>query len=483
MGEWITKTPNSDGSYAYEVIAGKEKLPMSHVSLCSALRCCNWHEHGCPILQAGADSDAITEHGSYEFAADGTFTPNPHAHFSIPSQDEWLKAAYYKGNGLNQGYWNYPTQSNNNPGNNCGDITDQANYNARSWFVNPFLRLTNVDLFNDSKSFYGCRDMGGNVNEWTTTQDASGKYIVRGGSYESEYSYTGSNDLMITATPQIYLPGEANGLIGFRIEEKNLSEPIAASNDALLADAINEIKENGPGWTGAESAWAYAVVRGLYNLMPKKYQYTVHSLYSDENREKVVGPAKLVVGSAEENIKVWKSMRGTYLKSKLETPLRRPTYGDENYATNKGLRRPNSYPDWDAYVADVLKAHRAKDIANKEKLAEKLGEWTFGPGHEAYNDQFERIINNGWIDVQYITIGQTMTPERSCSIGIIEISKALVINGVAGAVIGAACSYAGEYSGEGIGYLLGGTSGAAEGKTIGEDIGTVASIILPWCLL
>ncbi len=213
----ITRTSSSDGGFFYTVVEGKGLLPITHVNFYSILRCCNWHEHNAPILEDGVDTDAITEHGAYEFAADGTVTINPNAHFTIPSQDEWIKSAYYKGNGLNAGYWNYPTQSNNNPGNNNGDVTNQANYNSRSWLSSPLLRLSPVNFFNDTQSFYGCRDMGGNVNEWTSTSDAKGNYIVRGGSYESQYNYIGCNDLMIAATPQAYGPNIESDLIGFRV--------------------------------------------------------------------------------------------------------------------------------------------------------------------------------------------------------------------------------------------------------------------------
>ena len=39
-------------------------------------------------------------------------TRNAGATYFIPSENEWYKAAYYKGGGTNAGYWTYPTQSN-----------------------------------------------------------------------------------------------------------------------------------------------------------------------------------------------------------------------------------------------------------------------------------------------------------------------------------------------------------------------------------
>jgi hypothetical protein len=44
-------------------------------------------------------------------------TRNAGATYFIPSENEWYKAAYYKGGGTNAGYWLYPTQSNTVPSN------------------------------------------------------------------------------------------------------------------------------------------------------------------------------------------------------------------------------------------------------------------------------------------------------------------------------------------------------------------------------
>jgi len=45
----------------------------------------------------------------------GIVEKNTNAKYWIPSEDEWYKAAYYKGNGLNSGYWKYATQSDDLP--------------------------------------------------------------------------------------------------------------------------------------------------------------------------------------------------------------------------------------------------------------------------------------------------------------------------------------------------------------------------------
>ena len=59
-------------------------------------------------------------------------TRNAGATYFIPSENEWYKAAYYKGGGTNAGYWTYPTQSNTAPSNVLSATgTNNANYLQR----------------------------------------------------------------------------------------------------------------------------------------------------------------------------------------------------------------------------------------------------------------------------------------------------------------------------------------------------------------
>lgn len=220
MQPWITRVENNDGSYEYTVVPGKEKMPITHISLYSALRQCNWHEHGCPVLQRGDNMDAVTEQGAYELAEDGSISKNPNAHFYIPSHSEWLKAAYYKGGGLTSDYWLYPTQSDIAPQNHLTSLSNNA-ANYRSSCDDSLLALTEVDAFGTFDAFhhpigtyspYHCFDMAGNVKEWTSTTNASGDYLVCGGSYESL-----ETDLMINAPKQATPPETESDFIGFRM--------------------------------------------------------------------------------------------------------------------------------------------------------------------------------------------------------------------------------------------------------------------------
>lgn len=184
------------GFYSYTVVPGRELLPITYVDWYSAARFCNWLEHGQP---QGEEGPSTTEQGTYVLngmtrnAEDGSHNlnhkkdvtnsvlENPNAHWHLPTEDQWYKAAFYKGGGTNAGYWLYPTQSNEAPGNQVGDKPNQENYYRDGYyatrptffgsyfsFFNDTPYVTPVGSFTGSPGPYGTFDMGGNVNEWTS---------------------------------------------------------------------------------------------------------------------------------------------------------------------------------------------------------------------------------------------------------------------------------------------------------------------------
>ena len=115
------------GLYTYAVInnsGDSGNRPITFVSWFDAARFANW-------MNNGATVGASTETGAYTLngATTGIITKNAGATWWIPSEDEWYKAAYYKGGGTNAGYWLYPTESDSAPGNTIGGAANQANYN------------------------------------------------------------------------------------------------------------------------------------------------------------------------------------------------------------------------------------------------------------------------------------------------------------------------------------------------------------------
>lgn len=112
----ITRT-GSTGSFIYTVKNNMGNKPVNFVNWFNCARFCNWLHNGKPT---GSQNASTTENGSYDMTLSIPVRTN-NASIFIPNEDEWYKAAYYKGGSTNAGYWLYATQSNTAP--NCVSIT------------------------------------------------------------------------------------------------------------------------------------------------------------------------------------------------------------------------------------------------------------------------------------------------------------------------------------------------------------------------
>ncbi|HSW46669.1 MAG TPA: SUMF1/EgtB/PvdO family nonheme iron enzyme, partial [Phycisphaerae bacterium] len=182
----------SPGNYTYGPKNGDAawlNRPAIYVTYWSALRFANWLHNGQPT---GPPGPSTTEDGAYTlngyFGPDGrSITRKPGARWAIPTEDEWYKAAYYKGGSTNAGYWDYPTRSNTAP--TCvvppGAAEPPGSANYRGSTADPVYRSTPVGAYTYSPGPYGTFDQGGNVTEWTETLAApvSGAWprVYRGG--------------------------------------------------------------------------------------------------------------------------------------------------------------------------------------------------------------------------------------------------------------------------------------------------------------
>lgn len=222
----ISRT-GSPGSYVYTptapvgpAVAGitAGNRPITKLNWFSAARFANWMTNGQPT---GAQGPTTTEQGAYALNGKTTGAQVPRngqsplsafaTLFVIPTENEWYKAAYYKGGSTNAGYWNYATQNDTLPGNDLSTSgSNVANYyywtdnppapaNTHLGFtINPgdypdfvLNHLTAVGMFAGTTTAYGVYDMNGNAFSWLETPVdplAVGVTFVRGGEWGSGWN-------------------------------------------------------------------------------------------------------------------------------------------------------------------------------------------------------------------------------------------------------------------------------------------------------
>lgn len=219
--------------FLYTTIGDASK-PIAYVSWFNAARFANW-------LHNGATESADIENGAYPLngALSGIIAKNPTATWWIPTEDEWFKAAYYKGGGSSAGYWRYPTQSDDFPGNSSSADSNHANFSRLGVFSvtqsttldSAQNYLTAAGTFTNSPSAYGTCDQGGNLDEWTdgTKTTAFGDArITRGGAWNSGGL---NNDATPTSTA---LPSDRSNKIGFRLARSSGEESSTTPSGTFL---------------------------------------------------------------------------------------------------------------------------------------------------------------------------------------------------------------------------------------------------------
>jgi len=172
----------SGGNYTYD-FSGRpsgnasdwENRPVNYVSWYDAARYCNWLTTG------------NTESGVYNtstWAIDRSYRNAQGRAFFIPTEDEWYKAAYYKGGGTNAGYWDFPTGSDTAPTSEApSGGENSANYYSGNKYAigSPYYR-NGAGAYTGSDSPYGTFDQGGNILEWNETLIGSSRG-ARGGAF------------------------------------------------------------------------------------------------------------------------------------------------------------------------------------------------------------------------------------------------------------------------------------------------------------
>ena len=205
------------GAYTYAVKSNMGDKPVNYVSWFDAARVSNWYQNG-------ATSSSSTETGAYTLVGGQTSGTapgvNPGATFYIPTEDQWYKAAYYKGGGTNAGYWDYATQSDAVPTAVTADLTgigssgstgNFTNYNLAASWNSQTGNVTTVGT-NGGASAYGAFDMSGNVGEWNDLTGAAGSPLGRRGGCWYGLAYDVSSSFRLTNDPS-----HEDGSLGFRL--------------------------------------------------------------------------------------------------------------------------------------------------------------------------------------------------------------------------------------------------------------------------
>jgi len=261
----------SSGSYTYAVKSGYENMPVTFVCWYDAIRFANWLQNGQPT---GDQGPGTTETGTYEITGGGydsgtvaipsaeTRAAWPHPHWVLPSEDEWYKAACYKGGSTNAGYWLYPTATNievhsdhpaslNHPTNsaNCYRNDGVANgyddgfavTGSTSTDINQNY-LTDVGAYIQSASSYGTFDQAGNVWEWNEALNPNpwgNSHMLRGSCWGyNSYKAAASFRLYDSTDCEEGGPPNEGPIVGFRVA--SVPDPTTADldgdNDADQAD-------------------------------------------------------------------------------------------------------------------------------------------------------------------------------------------------------------------------------------------------------
>jgi len=208
-------------------MAGK---PVNFVTWFDAARVANWLHAGGITYGTSTSGSAAINSGAYTLngATSGNAPAvNPGATFHIPTEDQWYKAAYYKGGSTNPGYWQYATQvtgtaptavnaTNVGTGTSGGvsPVTSGnfANYNSSADWNSQDGSVTTVGT-NGGPSAYGAFDMGGNVSEWNDlTGAADSSRGLRGGSYGNFPASDLSASIRDTSAPS-----NEGSNVGFRL--------------------------------------------------------------------------------------------------------------------------------------------------------------------------------------------------------------------------------------------------------------------------
>jgi sulfatase modifying factor 1 len=277
-------TGNSTGAkYASRTdMAGK---PVNYVNWFDAARVANWLQAGGTSYQSSVSGSAAINAGAYTLTSGTNATAaarNVGATYWLPTEDQWYKAAYYKGSGTNAGYWTYAMQSNSTPLTvgatlvGTGTLSavspvttgNSANFNFAADWNSQDGNVTTVGT-NGGASAYGTFDMSGNVREWTDlTGSAGSTRALRGGAYISAaFGVSTGYRGVVSPTYTEYSDG------GFRLASASVPEVDPAGMGSVIAfvtGALGLLERRRIGRRGDRRAANSPWTKSLRGLCPRE---------------------------------------------------------------------------------------------------------------------------------------------------------------------------------------------------------------------